>query len=68
LRGRHHDRDPDAQSRTARLTLRVEGKPGAVGIRSLRWLLKNLLRQHGFRCLDVSQQTADEPPTEGNNL
>jgi hypothetical protein len=36
-------------------TLRVEGKPGADNIRALRWLLKSLLRQHGFRCLDVSE-------------
>jgi hypothetical protein len=36
-------------------TLRVEGKPGTAGIRALRWLLKALLRRHGFRCLDVSE-------------
>jgi hypothetical protein len=34
--------------------LRIEGKPGTA-IRSLRWLLKTLLRQHGFRCVHCSK-------------
>jgi hypothetical protein len=35
--------------------LRLEGRPGTA-IRSLRWLLKTLLRQHGFRCLDATEE------------
>jgi hypothetical protein len=36
-------------------TLKIEGRPGIAGIRSLRWLLKTLFRQHGFRALDVRE-------------
>jgi hypothetical protein len=36
-------------------TLKIEGRPGADSIRDLRALLKRLLRQHGFRCLDARQ-------------
>jgi hypothetical protein len=35
-------------------TLKVEGKPGTA-IRSLRWLLKTLLRRHGFKCIDARE-------------
>jgi hypothetical protein len=41
-------------------TLRIEGKPGAEGIRSLRWLLKTLLRRHGFRCVEVLESSSNE--------
>jgi hypothetical protein len=34
--------------------LHIEGKPGTA-IRSLRWLLKTLLRRHHFRALDARQ-------------
>jgi hypothetical protein len=40
--------------------LRIEGRPGAEGIRSLRWLLKTLLRRHGFRCVEVSETSSNE--------
>ena len=40
--------------------LKIEGKPGAAGIRSLRWLLKTLLRRHGFRCVEVSETVESE--------
>jgi hypothetical protein len=45
-------------------TLQIEGKPGTDGIRALRWLLKTLLRQHGFRCLDVSEAETSPPIKE----
>jgi hypothetical protein len=45
-------------------TLRIEGKPGTADIRALRWLLKTLLRQHGFRCLDVSEGETPLPIKE----
>jgi hypothetical protein len=35
-------------------TLKIEGKPGTA-IRSLRALLKVLLRRHRFRCLDARE-------------
>jgi hypothetical protein len=40
-------------------TLKLEGKPGTA-IRSLRWLLKTLLRQHGFRCVEAIEERKDE--------
>ena len=39
--------------------LKIEGKSGAAGIRSLRWLLKALLRRHGFRCVEVSETVVE---------
>jgi hypothetical protein len=36
--------------------LRIEGKPGADNIRALRWLLKSLLRLHGFRCVEAIEE------------
>jgi hypothetical protein len=39
-------------------TLRLEGKPGTA-IRSLRWLLKTLLRQHGLRCVEAIEERED---------
>jgi hypothetical protein len=44
-------------------TLRIEGKPGAAGIHALRFLLKRLLRQYGFRCLDIREESAPAPDT-----
>jgi hypothetical protein len=42
-------------------TLRIAGKPGTAGIHALKFLLKRLLRQHGFVALDVREET--EPIT-----
>jgi hypothetical protein len=42
--------------------LRIVGRPGAAGIRALRALLKELLRWHGFRCIDVREL----PPGDDN--
>jgi hypothetical protein len=46
--------------KTARPTfaLRIEALPDTDPIRSLRWLLKTLLRQCGFRCVSISQESA----------
>jgi hypothetical protein len=38
--------------------LHIEGEPGTA-IRSLRWLLKTLLRQHGFRCVEAIEERED---------
>jgi hypothetical protein len=35
--------------------LRIARPPGAAGLHALRALLKRLLRQHGFRALDVRE-------------
>jgi hypothetical protein len=43
--------------RPAVFTLRIAGKPGTAGIHALRFLLKRLLRQHGFVCLDARAET-----------
>jgi hypothetical protein len=39
-------------------TLKIEGKRDS-SIRSLRWLLKTLLRQHGFRCVEAIEERKD---------
>jgi hypothetical protein len=36
--------------------LRIAAPPGAAGLHALRALLKRLLRQHGFRALDVREE------------
>jgi hypothetical protein len=47
--------------------LRIEGKPGAAGIHSLRALLKVLLRKYGFRCISAHEipdrASPDDPAT-----
>jgi hypothetical protein len=35
--------------------LKIEGKRGADNIKSLRWVLKRLLRRYGLKCLDVRE-------------
>jgi hypothetical protein len=44
-------------------TLRIAGKPSTAGVRSLRFLLKRLLRQYGFVCLDIREESAPTPDT-----
>jgi len=41
-------------------TLRIAAKPGTAGIHALKFLLKRLLRQHGFVALDVREETESE--------
>jgi hypothetical protein len=36
------------------LTLRP--KPGVDAIRSLRWVLKGLLRQYGLQCMNIREE------------
>ena len=45
------------RARRAVFSLRIVGKPGPAGIRDLRALLKRLLRQHGFTCIDARAET-----------
>jgi hypothetical protein len=42
-------------------TLRIAGKPGTAGIHALKFLLKRLLRQHDFVCLDIREESAPAP-------
>ena len=32
-------------------------RPGADGIRGLRWILKTLLRRHGFKCTTAYEES-----------
>jgi hypothetical protein len=34
------------------------------GLRGLRWILKTLLRRHGFQCIDAREEQSP-PPKEG---
>jgi hypothetical protein len=40
--------------------LRLVPLPGRDAIRELRWVLKRLLRDHGFRCVSVSEEQQEE--------
>jgi hypothetical protein len=39
-----------------RFVLTLQALPGVDAIEALRWVLKRLLRQHGFRCLSLHEQ------------
>jgi hypothetical protein len=34
----------------------LEPLPGVDAIRSLRWILKTVLQQHGMRCISVREE------------
>ncbi len=36
--------------------IRLQGKPGAAGIRALRAILKALLRRHKLRCISIGEE------------
>jgi hypothetical protein len=38
--------------------LKIEAKPGRAGINALKFLLKRLARQYGFKCLDAREEVA----------
>jgi hypothetical protein len=40
----------------SRFVLTLQPAPGTDAIRSLRWALKGLLRQHGLRCIDLYEE------------
>jgi hypothetical protein len=42
-----------ARPQGVRYVLVIEALPGIDPVRSLRWVLKGLLRRHGFRCIDL---------------
>jgi len=39
-----------------RFVLTLQPLPGVDPIRSLRWVLKRLLRQFGMRCVDIHKE------------
>jgi hypothetical protein len=47
------------------LTLRSER--GADSVRSLRHVLKRLLRQYGMRCIDLRKQQAEHSGQQGDS-
>jgi hypothetical protein len=46
----------DTRDERPRFTLRLEGRGDDADIRSLRAILKTLLRRHGWRCLDAVEE------------
>lgn len=46
---------PAPEPRGSVFVLTLQARPGVAGVRALKWLLKTLGRQHGFRCLDVRE-------------
>lgn len=38
--------------------VKLRARPGVDGARSLRWILKRLLRGHQLRCVSVSEERA----------
>jgi hypothetical protein len=38
--------------------IRIAGRPGQAGVHQLRRLLKDLLRRHKFRALDIREESA----------
>ncbi len=49
-----------ADRRPAIYVLKLRALPGVDAIRELRLVLKRLLRQHGFRCVSVHEETGGE--------
>jgi hypothetical protein len=47
-----------------RFVLVIEPLPGVDAVRVLRWVLKRLLRDHGLRCVSVSE--ANPERSEGS--
>jgi hypothetical protein len=45
---------------TTTYVLRLRAQPGAAGIRSLRWVLKVLLRKFKLRCVSIEELTTKE--------
>jgi hypothetical protein len=52
----------DARKSKTRFLLRLEAETGIAGVHMLRALLKRLLRDHDFRCIDL-RETEDAAPT-----
>ena len=44
-------------------TITLRSKDDSDSIRSLRWVLKRLLRQHQMRCVSVQETNVTESPT-----
>jgi hypothetical protein len=53
----HHKRAQAPPELRPTFTLKIEAKPGA-GTNALKFLLKRLARQYGFKCLDAREDVA----------
>src|SRR5262249_43563597 len=53
----HHKRAQAPLGLRPTFTLKIETKPGA-GTNALKFLLKRLARQYGFKCLDAHEEVA----------
>ena len=53
----HHQRTQAAPELRPTFTLKIEAKPRA-GTNALKFLLKHLARQYGFKCLDAREEVA----------
>ena len=50
-----------------RFTLTIEASPDVDAIKALRFVLKKLLRQYGFRCLAVREVDGENAPAVTGN-
>jgi hypothetical protein len=59
---------PDHASLTkhgrARFVVTLEPLPNIDGIKALRFVLKNALRRHGMKCVDLAMAEGHEGPTQ----
>jgi hypothetical protein len=49
-------REASGGNATPIFVIKLQGRPGLDGIRSLRAILKALLRRHQLRCIAVSEE------------
>jgi hypothetical protein len=59
-------RQPPRQNHESVFVIKLRPtRPSADGIRGLRWILKTLLRRHGFRCTAAYEENNPSlPPNE----
>jgi hypothetical protein len=62
----HHKRAQAAPELRPTFTLKIEAKPDA-GTNALKFLLKRLARQYGFKCLDAREEVASAVALHSSN-
>ena len=55
---------PEPRKQRAHYVLVLEPLPHVDAIRNLRWVLKRLIRQFGFRCLSVEEKATPSSNVE----
>jgi hypothetical protein len=50
--------EPQSSQKSPVFVIKLRARPGIGSIRSLRWLLKRLLRGHQLVCVSVSEERA----------